>query len=900
MLGSFFGNLAFAAPWVLGFLAVLPAIWWLLRLLPPSPRKIRFPALMLLRGLATPEKTPAHMPWWLLLLRLLIAALVILGLARPVLDPRPVLKSGGAALIAIDNDWAAARAWDARQDALHRLIAEAEREDRPVMLLPTAPSASGEPLHVMGPMAAKAAFVAARDLAPEPWPTDWQAAQAQLGKIHPQDVAWSAWLNSGLGDHAAQDFYDTLKSYGTLKETRVFGDAGETPIYLLAPPHNGDNSFAVLRAMSNGLAAVAVVARDRTGRELARQTAHFEAGANRAPFAFHLPATVRNRAARLEIEGTPSAATTILLDESWQRRPVGIIGNPSEAEEHSLLSGVYYVERALKPFADLHVGSLGDLLKQNMAVLIATDATAFDTHDVTAMADWIEKGGVLVRFAGPRLAETQNPAEAAILPVALRTGDRAMGGSMSWAKPQKLGPFPTASPFHGLTLPDDVSIKRQILAEPSAALAAHTWAALQDGTPLVTAKNMGRGLSVLFHVPARPLWSNLPLSGLFVDMLRRIVDLSAGMGSAANFITLAPVTALDAFGDEIPPGPVAAPLKSEDMAATPPSPHHPPGLYGAGGAARAFNLGAALGLPQAISGIATESYRQPHSETELRPAFLVAAFVLLLLDFLIGLWLRGLGPRRGTAVLMILFMLAGFAAPAHADTVQQAIEFTSKTYLAYVETGNPAIDRLSQEGLAGLARILERRTSLNDVGVTDVDPKNDTLVLFPLLYWPLTPAEAPLSPEAAARVNDYLRHGGMILFDTGMSGGAMAPGAMQHILAGVEIPPLIRIPDNHVLHRTFYLLNRFPGRFIGDGLWLEPLDLSSYDGVATVIAGSGDWAAAWAIDANGNPLYPCTPGGEEQREMAYRFGVNVVMYALTGNYKSDQLHVQALLEREGK
>ncbi|MGE3624241.1 MAG: DUF4159 domain-containing protein, partial [Bdellovibrionales bacterium] len=222
------------------------------------------------------------------------------------------------------------------------------------------------------------------------------------------------------------------------------------------------------------------------------------------------------------------------------------------------------------------------------------------------------------------------------------------------------------------------------------------------------------------------------------------------------------------------------------------------------------------------------------------------------------------------------------------------------TYLGYIRTGNVNIDRVSEAGLKSLARILQRRTSLNDIGVAGVNPDSDELAFFPLLYWPLSTASVPLEPAGAARINNYLRHGGMIVFDSGFEGSPLPAAVMERVLAGIAMPPLIPIPENHVLRRSFYLLDEFPGRHAGPDLWLEPEDTASFDGVATVIAGSGGWAGAWATDENGNPLFPCTPGGERQREYAFRFGVNLVMYALTGNYKSDQLHAQALLERLGK
>src|SRR6185437_11965236 len=123
-----------------------------------------------------------------------------------------------------------------------------------------------------------------------------------------------------------------------------------------------------------------------------------------------------------------------------------------------------------------------------------TDATPLSPSDIPELTDWIKKGGLFVRFAGDRLAAGQDPHEMDLLPVILRTGDRAMGGTMSWATPQHLQPFPETSPFQGLMIPSDVTVSRQVLAEPSADLAQKVWAQLEDGTPLVTAKSMGRGV----------------------------------------------------------------------------------------------------------------------------------------------------------------------------------------------------------------------------------------------------------------------------------------------------------------------------------------------------------------------------------------------------------------------
>ncbi len=235
--------------------------------------------------------------------------------------------------------------------------------------------------------------------------------------------------------------------------------------------------------------------------------------------------------------------------------------------------------------------------------------------------------------------------------------------------------------------------------------------------------------------------------------------------------------------------------------------------------------------------------------------------------------------------------------------------------LAYVTTGDAEVDAASEAGLRGLSHVLTARTTVEPGTPIGIDPERDDLSLLTFLYWPVTEAQAPPSPQAYVRLNHFLRSGGMILFDTrdgdiaglgGPDGGA----ALQGLAAPLDIPPLAPIPADHVITRSFYLLRDFPGRYQGREVWAEapPADAQAAegvpfrnlnDGVSPVIIGGNAWAEAWAMDENGLPMFSIGSGfeGERQREMAYRFGVNLIMYVLTGNYKSDQVHVPALLER---
>jgi hypothetical protein len=223
-------------------------------------------------------------------------------------------------------------------------------------------------------------------------------------------------------------------------------------------------------------------------------------------------------------------------------------------------------------------------------------------------------------------------------------------------------------------------------------------------------------------------------------------------------------------------------------------------------------------------------------------------------------------------------------------------------------TGVPAVDEISRAGLSGLSRVLQLRTSIEAASPLGVDLIRDELAFFPLLYWPIVPEQRDLTEIAVRKLNAYMRSGGTILFDLREVGGgarimgrtSRAGAALQRLTRNLEIPPLAPVPPDHVVTRSFYLMQEFPGRYSGGTLWVEATEARVNDGVTPVLVGTNDWAGAWAIDDSGRPMFAVVPGGERQREMAYRFGVNLAMYAMTGNYKADQVHVPYILERLGQ
>ncbi|HSR72931.1 MAG TPA: DUF4159 domain-containing protein, partial [Kiloniellales bacterium] len=776
------GALAFAQPWLLLALAGLPLLWLLLRVTPPAPRIQRFPAIRLLFGLKPPEETAAHTPLWLILLRMTIAALVILGLAQPLLNPSARLEGSGPLVLVIDDGWTAARHWEDRLTTAAGLIDRAERDSRPVVVATTAPDALGEPPRATDLLTASEARDVLQGLAPKPWPVDHRATLEGIAGLSLPGSAHVVWLSDGLDHGVTPELAEELLHLGRLE---LLTDAAGGQARLLLPPDKDGTGLSVRlrRAEGVGEEEATVVASAEDGTLVARVPVTFAEGVTEAGGQVDLPIELRNRIARLTIAGESSAGAVLLLDERWRRRPVGLVSTSPLEEAQPLLSELYYLDRALQPFTELRRGAVTELLQRELAVLVLPDTGVIDEASRSSMRDWIERGGLLLRFAGPRLAETRatqtGEPDDPLMPVTLRGGDRSLGGALTWDTPARLASFDRTSPFESLAVPDDVLIRRQVLAEPSLELGDKTWARLTDGTPLVTAERRGEGWVVLVHTTANTDWTNLPLSGLFPQMLRRVVSLSQGVATGESGEgTLAPIEILNGFGVLGDPAPTALAAEAAVLAEGRVGPRHPPGYYGASGLRRAHNIATADPSLVPISDLAAAVERGTYAterETDLKPWLLAAALILALADLVIALALRGLlaaPARAGAAVLLLGVVVPALGlpgAPADAQGTKtddaRALEATLQTHFAFVVTGVPEVDEISRAGLEGLSRVLLQRTSVEAGRPLGVNLARDELAFFPLLYWPITSGQRDLTDAAVSNVNDFMKNGGTILID---------------------------------------------------------------------------------------------------------------------------------------
>jgi hypothetical protein len=936
--------LAFSAPLALAALALLPALWLILRVTPPRPRRIDFPPLKIMADLVAKRELPAHTPWWLLALRMVVAALAILAVAGPVWNPpREAGPARGPMLLLIDNGFGAATDWPERVAVSESRVNAAAREGRPVAILGLA-EAPGE-IALSEP---RAALDRLRALPLQPHAPDRASHLARIEAfLRTVPEAEIVWVADGVSLSDESSFLARLKQEADAKRLSIHASPADQ--LALANPENlaGALSVKVLRPIPAAAATGQIRALDLKGLPLGEAPFVFNGSDLQTSAKLTLPIEVRNAVSRIEIAGERSSAAVALLDDRAKRRRVGIVSGATTDTAQPLLSPTYYVSRALSPFAEIREprqGSndpIGELLAQNLSVLVLADIGALDRDTVGKIDAFIARGGVLLRFAGARLAAASDD----LTPVRLRRGGRTLGGGLSWDAPRKLAPFTRESPFFGTQISEDVRVNRQILAEPEADLARKTWAALEDGTPVVTGERRGDGMIAMMHVTADTTWSNLPLSGLFVEMLRKIVAL-AGTGPAdqpgenARVETLSPTRVLDGRGAFRSPPPTAQPVARTFTGRA--TLAHPPGIYGPADGSLAVN---ALNPTDTLTVMDLAALGAPILPVDrpialdIRPQLLVLALLLLVADTLATLWLGGRlsfarGARKAAPAALLLalgFALALPAEPARAQPAAPAQEPNpdskppiprellangAVTRLAYVVTGDKTVDDMSKAGMAGLNIVLGARTALEPGEAVGVNAERDELAFFPVLYWPIVAGRPIPAAETLRKVEAYMKGGGLVIFDTRDALSAR-PGAgatpegdqLRRMLQTLDIPELEPLPRDHVLTKTFYILDAFVGRYDTGTTWVEILPPAAEDGrrparagdnVSPIVITSNDLASAWATGKRGEAMVPLSGSDPRQREMALRAGVNLVMYALTGNYKADQVHVPALLERLGQ
>jgi len=924
-------HLSFYHPLYLISLLLLPLIYFLIKFTPPPPRVILFPPISILKKLVPAEKTPKNSPLLLLIVRFLLGGAIITALAGPYYQiSDKVIINNQPLLIVVDDSWSSAQDWDQRKNFIQNLIHEAELQSVRAYIY----AASDNNISQFIDYATTRNKI--KILNPKPYVPNYSVAIniiREFTKSH--ENCHIVWLAPALAHPDAGEFITSLES-DKKKSPNLSIYANHNDIKILRNPINQKEAIHIdIENYSQSLnSPIEIIASDFYGNTLFQQ--HFDQKfQTKDKILIKAPLELRNKVSHLRINNQHTAGSVALLDDRSRRPRIGIFAQSKDNSTQPLLSAYYFLSKALNPFADIVIPNSGsitpidDLLSQNITTLILSDVGLLTKSDEHVVAKFLTDGGSLIRFSGPNLAAKADD----LLPVKLRPASRNLGGAISWEKPKKIAQFEHSSPFYEFSIPDDILISRQLLAEPTNDLNDKTWVRLEDGTPLVTAERRGKGILVFFHISAETSWSNLPISGLFIDMLNKLSlysfisdemkknDVTEINNSSQ--LSLRAVKLLDGFGNFLP-GPIdsVTSISLNNSGFT--DSNNLPGFYVDGSITRAvqpISKNEILSKLDDIIKNKTINTLDDISRYDLSSVFLLLSVLLFLVDTLLSTPKSNLSInifKFPKLILFITILLApndeAYATSSPSDQLpsKEMISILSSR-LAYVLNGDNNIDATAYDGLKHLTNELRARTSYEPGDPIGLDLNKDDLSLYPLIYWPVYASMPQPNEKVIQKLATFMRSGGTVIFDTrngdahsNVIGESQESSWLRLLLQQLDVPVVEQVPRDHVITKTYYLINKIQGSSEPCDSWVEKtfMDVAderrnnviqSTDNVSSLIITSCNLASAWSRFSRENTF--SSNKDTHNLELAMRSGINIVMYTLTGNYKSDQVHKRRIIER---
>ena len=946
---AFLSSISFGALNSLFALIGLIGIWYILKTMKPKPQKIYFPPTDTLLEKKETIINPKSIPWWLLIIRLLFIVMLVLFATLPFIkNSNESLKGGDKnTLILIDNSWASENIWDDIKDRAQWALSQIQEQNGQAIILPLIIEPDQQ--IYLNPRQEPTIFL--NTLSPRPIEANAQSIISMLEKIkasgfEAENIVYvgsdleirDGKLETILAPFENRNIFQaSLAKYSSFQIISAENRSSQMVVEgiklknTLLPTLNLHNEDSII------LASTAAFLNDE--KKAFNGYEYWQAR-------FEIPAELRNQASYVAIANLSNASATFLLNGQEKILRVRYLSSHHSSPQ-ALLKGSHYLKTALNDqiiwdeTTDLSGLSAQKLYDDKINILILDDII-LDAAKIKEITQWIDQGGSLIRFAGNLSADNPDP----LSPLALRKGKREFGGTISLQGDKKLILGLEQTPFETIDLKESISINTQLLSSPNISGDPYeTWGYLDDFSPVITAKNLGDGLLIYFQITSTPEWSNLPLSPLFPEILNKLINLSktktSDLAKRSTDINederglLEPKFIVSAKGQLLPAPPQVAALtyNQRDKA---PSLQTPPGLYAKG---YPYNLYSTNRLPQIRKpwGTATILSKIDHEKSMLlTPYLLIIIALLFLLDTIGTAYDKGrirLMKRQKTHNFIACFFIMGLTCLilTHGSQAQEEnlnfekfAEALKSDQLAYIEGPDSGVNRIAKAGITGLSNILAERTSFEPAAPVAIDLNQSDLSLYPFIYWPITNDTPIPNSSAIRRLKSYLDRGGLLVLDSrdqnerALSASAqnlpLRTQLIKEILYALSIPPLRAVSQDHVVSRSYYLLEQFPGRMNGGDLFItanattavssqsaeateeEHSNIYSGDGISPVLVTSNDFAGAWAMVQN-EPILPVFPGGNEQREYAFRTGVNIAMYALTGNYKIDQVHTKAILER---
>ena len=899
-MSNFINIIGFSNIYALFGLLLTPIIWVIVKSFPPIPKSYNFSSFFLLEKIDYDAPKNEKTPLWLVIFRIFFFILIVLFFSKPFLKNNNSIADEKVEkyLIVADIGWSMAKDWNKFKELVQEISQEAEKNKKEILFFHSNLN-TYEDLKIFKTSNSLSNYLEGL------YPLPIQFKQGSLDKLIQDESIFKKSkifiLSSKFDFHNFNDYYKKFSLIKNNLNNYYFINPLDTILIINSLKVTQDKIICeILRLGKNSSKKEFLLSIETINNEIVYRDQHsIKENENNKMINLSFPTEIFNQINSIEIIGQNHAGAKYYFDDFSKKKTIAILSDNEFYKESPLLSPVYYLKKSLDSKHNIKVGKIDNIIKQNFSTIIIPETAKIPNEYYEKLNDWLLQGGTLIRFSGKSLVQEKSkflPSQDTYSRI------RNIEGQLTINNKLFISEFEKDSIFSGLQIPQDIIIKKQLIFDTYSKQVT-LLAKFNDNTPFVSMKKFGEGKIILFHIGANNDWSNLPISSLFPDMINRVLLFSKNYNSS-NLKNLNLNKEIDGFGRLVSPKKIVTLDSFDKLKTIKPSFNIPPGQYENNQISVALNLSTNISQYESekiySSMLSNYSFK---STKDLSSTILKIILTMFILDILLTIMIKNnynffkIFARKHNLLVFILFFLTLIKT----DNVT-----ANETYLAYIKIKNSQINNISENGLETIRNLLITRTSINPKGVIGLDIKNDNIYSYPFIYWPLTKNLLSIEKPEITKIKNYLNNGGIFFFDIiGFSRKNLNLKEkkfkeIRTFLNEIGANELSIIPKGHTLTKSFYLLNKFPGKWDNRILFIENNNLEYKDGVSSIILGFNDWAKAWAVDNNNLPLFPVVPGGERQRELSYRFGINIAMYALTGNYKSDQIHSKSILKRLSK
>ena len=893
----FFREISFDYPYLLFFALFLPFIWNFLKTSPPLPNLKKFPAIVFLAKKKSLDQTPKKISYPIVILRFMILIFLIVGFSQPQINRANNNQIQN--LIILDNSWLSGTSWIDRKQKIVELIRSQESELNNFSIITTTEFSEGNFFNLNNKKPSEIIeFISS--LEPLSWEPNYSLLHEQL-KENKKIYDNIYWFTEPLIDKDK----DILHSYLSKKNLKII-KSSETkilPIVKFSQKKNNTYEFVIshpLNVFSKG-----VIDSFDKEKKLLYRVSYEEKSIKKNGMFFtkiliNIPISISNKINYFQLNKINSSATKMYLSKIQTKKTLGIVSINQNEKSLKFNSGNYFVDKALGNKFETKKNSLENLINMKLKLLFIDDLLLINKKIDSKIISWVKKGGTLIKFGGTNMINSiLDESESSFKNNFSLTGRIiSVDSQLSLKKSLKISNISVNSPLYGLQVPDEVRVKQYIESQPSiTSKKINVWLSLENGTPLISSISLQKGKIIFFHIPSNATWSNLPLSYFFLEIIERIVNQTQGDKLKKDKI-LKPFLNLNAMGELIKPSAQSLNIdKKIEKDSIKVNYNYPPGLYKDNENFYALNQSDNLLYTFRINkDFDNQNFQEITSNRTLNfgPFFLISAFFLFFLDTLVTLFLRQLLKIEKTKFFLVTVVLIFYSSNPYSKSFD--IEKVMSNKIGYIVTGDDKVDKVTHNGLKVLSKFISNKTAAIFSEPTPIDLKEDKLLYYPIIYW-TTDSDQKVLPK---KIRRFLNDGGLLLIDCKLDELNFMINkcldSFQKLLKNNQIGQFKEIDEKHAMSKSFYIINNFPGRK-NNPIYFATTELGDFDNTASVIIGNNDWVGAWAKNENNEFLFSLLQNDLKQRNVSFKFGVNLLIYSLTGNYKTDQVHIPEFLKR---